>query len=73
MFALSVKYASVDVSLAVSSGLLPVLWGVCGHSPAALCQAAHVLVYNSEAHQRTDTLLRVASHTLIHILAVTVG
>ena len=85
MFALSVKYAGVDVSLAVSSGLLSVLWSLCGQSAAALCQASHVLVYSSHSSVEEssssvgygvgnkDTLLQVASHTLMHILAVTVG
>ncbi len=71
LFALSVKYQAVDLSLAVSSGLLPLLSQLCG-SASALAQAAQAVVYHS-GHCDLAILLKVASLRLLQILAMTAG
>ena len=71
MFALSVKYQSVDVSLAVSCGMLRLLSRLCG-SPIALTQASQAIMYCS-GKSHIGTMLRVASLRLLQILAITTG
>ncbi|KAI8478441.1 putative E3 ubiquitin-protein ligase herc1, partial [Branchiostoma belcheri] len=69
IFALSVKYQPVDVSLAVSSGLLPLLSKLCGTSPAL--SHPHQLILGGTS--QLSLVLQVASLRLLHILAVTTG
>lgn len=71
IFATSVKFDVVDVSLAVSCGLLPVLSHLCA-SPLALCQSSCSVIFNNGT-SHLDTLLTVASARALHILAVSVG
>ena len=71
IFALSVKYQSVDVSLAVSCGMLPLLLRLCV-SPSALCRAMSTVLYCSGQSELTG-MLEVASLRLLQILAVTAG
>ncbi|CAH1255597.1 HERC1 [Branchiostoma lanceolatum] len=69
IFALSVKYQPVDVSLAVCSGLLPLLSKLCGTSPAL--SHPHQLILGGTS--QLSLVLQVASLRLLHILAVTTG
>ncbi|XP_076011638.1 putative E3 ubiquitin-protein ligase HERC1 isoform X4 [Genypterus blacodes] len=70
VFALSVRYQPVDVSLAISSGLLNVLSQLCGTEtmlgqPLQLLQKAGV--------SQLSTALKVASTRLLQILAISTG
>ncbi|KAL1007751.1 hypothetical protein UPYG_G00091160 [Umbra pygmaea] len=70
VFALSVRYQPVDVSLAISSGLLDVLSQLCGTEtmlgqPLQLLQKAGV--------SQLSTALKVASTRLLQILAISTG
>ncbi|XP_038640315.1 probable E3 ubiquitin-protein ligase HERC1 isoform X8 [Scyliorhinus canicula] len=70
VFALSVRYQPVDVSLAISSGLLNVLSQLCGTDtmlgqPLQLVQKPGV--------SQLSTALKVASTRLLQILAITTG
>ncbi len=71
IFALSVKYQPLDVSLAVNCGMLPLLSNLCG-TPVALSQATHAVVGNCGQSQIT-TVLQVASMRLLQILSITAG
>ncbi|XP_043933675.1 probable E3 ubiquitin-protein ligase HERC1 isoform X2 [Protopterus annectens] len=70
VFALSVRYQPVDVSLAVSSGLLNVLAQLCG-TEAMLSQPLQLL-QNPDVSQ-LSTALKVASTRLLQILSITTG
>ncbi|KAK3583560.1 hypothetical protein CHS0354_026149 [Potamilus streckersoni] len=71
IFALSMKYEPVDISLAVACGLLPILFKIIGEPT---CRP-HVLKVMrgrlSEQHLRT--VLAVSSHRLVQIITVTIG
>ncbi|XP_077988697.1 putative E3 ubiquitin-protein ligase HERC1 [Glandiceps talaboti] len=69
VFALSVKYQPVDISLAVSSGMLPLLSRLCGHQAAI----RPLLPWMSRGSSQVNTILQVASMRLLQILAVTTG
>lgn len=69
VFALSVRYEPNDVSLAVNSGLLPLLAKFCG---PLLGQASHTLVYHTGQSQ-LEAVLEVASMRLVQIIAATTG
>ncbi|XP_029961368.1 LOW QUALITY PROTEIN: probable E3 ubiquitin-protein ligase HERC1 [Salarias fasciatus] len=69
VFALSVRYQPVDVSLAVSSGLLSVLSQLCG-SEAALGRPLQLLRSGAAP---LSAALKVASTRLLQILAISTG
>ena len=71
VFSLSVKYKPADVSLAVSCGLLPLLFSLCENFPGFPS-----LLQPLQAEQdmgQLDTILKVASYKLLQILAITTG
>ncbi|MGH0120210.1 UNVERIFIED_CONTAM: hypothetical protein FKN15_006371 [Acipenser sinensis] len=70
VFALSVRYQPVDVSLAVSSGLLNVLSQLCG-TDTMLGQPLQLL--QKPGVSQLSTALKVASTRLLQILAITTG
>ncbi|XP_030650140.1 probable E3 ubiquitin-protein ligase HERC1 isoform X2 [Chanos chanos] len=70
VFALSVRYQPVDVSLAISSGLLDVLSQLCG-TETLLGQTLHLL--HKPAGSQLSTALKVASTRLLQILAISTG
>ena len=72
VFALSVKYQPVDVCLAVSSGILPLLAQLCGSgSQGALARPLQPLF--GGAIPAIQNVLQVASMRLLQILAITTG
>lgn len=70
VFALSVRYQPVDVSLAISSGLLDVLSQLCGKE-TLLGHTLHLL--HKPAGSQLSTALKVASTRLLQILAISTG
>ncbi|XP_016128716.1 probable E3 ubiquitin-protein ligase HERC1 [Sinocyclocheilus grahami] len=70
VFALSVRYQPVDVSLAISSGLLDVLSQLCG-TETLLGQTLQLL--HKPAGSQLNTALKVASTRLLQILAISTG
>ncbi|KTF84357.1 hypothetical protein cypCar_00021780, partial [Cyprinus carpio] len=70
VFALSVRYQPVDVSLAISSGLLDVLSQLCG-TETLLGQTLQLL--HKPAGSQLSTALKVASTRLLQILAISTG
>ncbi|XP_055518701.1 probable E3 ubiquitin-protein ligase HERC1 isoform X3 [Leucoraja erinacea] len=70
VFALSVRYHPVDVSLAISSGLLNVLSQLCG-TDTMLGQPLQLL--QKPGISQLSTALKVASTRLLQILAITTG
>lgn len=70
VFALSVHYQPVDVSLAISTGLLNVLSQLCG-TDAMLGQPLQLLPKTGVS--QLSTALKVASTRLLQILAITTG
>ncbi|TUG88269.1 putative E3 ubiquitin-protein ligase HERC1 [Bagarius yarrelli] len=70
VFALSVRYQPVDVSLAISSGLLDVLSQLCGKETLL----GHTLqLLHKPAGSQLSTALKVASTRLLQILAISTG
>lgn len=69
IFALSVKYRAVDVSLAVSCGILPLLFCLCG-SPGVVMQTG-VNLFNGTGHANLRAILKMASLNLLQILSMT--
>ncbi|XP_070543560.1 probable E3 ubiquitin-protein ligase HERC1 isoform X2 [Ptychodera flava] len=69
VFALSVKYQPVDISLAVSTGMLPLLSRLCGHQAVL----KPLVPWVSRGMSQLNTILQVASMRLLQILAVTTG
>lgn len=70
VFALSVRYQPVDVSLAISSGLLNVLSQLCG-TETMLGQPLQLL--QKPGVSQLTTALKVASTRLLQILAISTG
>ncbi|XP_056135403.1 probable E3 ubiquitin-protein ligase HERC1 isoform X2 [Lampris incognitus] len=70
VFALSVRYQPVDVSLAISSGLLNVLSQLCG-TDTMLGQPLQLLP--KPGLSQLSTALEVASTRLLQILAISTG
>ncbi|KAM3626014.1 uncharacterized protein V6R79_021387 [Siganus canaliculatus] len=70
VFALSVRYQPVDVSLAISSGLLSVLSQLCG-TETMLGQPLQLL--QKPGASQLSTALKVASTRLLQILAISTG
>ncbi|KAJ8417270.1 hypothetical protein AAFF_G00284970 [Aldrovandia affinis] len=70
VFALSVRYQPVDVSLAISSGLLNVLSQLCG-TDTMLGQPLQLL--HKPGVSQLSTALKVASTRLLQILAISTG
>ncbi|XP_063305478.1 probable E3 ubiquitin-protein ligase HERC1 isoform X3 [Pelobates fuscus] len=70
VFALSVRYQPVDVSLAISTGLLSVLSQLCG-TDTMLGQPLQLLPKSGVS--QLGTALKVASTRLLQILAITTG
>ncbi|XP_028637266.1 probable E3 ubiquitin-protein ligase HERC1 [Grammomys surdaster] len=70
VFALSVHYQPVDVSLAISTGLLNVLSQLCG-TDTMLGQPLQLLPKTGVS--QLSTALKVASTRLLQILAITTG
>lgn len=70
VFALSVRYQPVDVSLAISSGLLNVLSQLCG-TETILGQPLQLL--QKPGVSQLSTALKVASTRLLQILAISTG
>ncbi|XP_017947880.1 probable E3 ubiquitin-protein ligase HERC1 isoform X7 [Xenopus tropicalis] len=70
VFALSVRYQPVDVSLAISTGLLSVLSQLCG-TDTMLGQPLQLLPKSGVS--QLSTALKVASTRLLQILAITTG
>ncbi|XP_030044055.1 putative E3 ubiquitin-protein ligase HERC1 [Microcaecilia unicolor] len=70
VFALSVRYQPVDVSLAISTGLLNVLSQLCG-TDTMLGQPLQLLPKSGVS--QLSTALKVASTRLLQILAITTG
>ncbi|OXB82040.1 UNVERIFIED_CONTAM: hypothetical protein H355_004123 [Colinus virginianus] len=70
VFALSVHYQPVDVSLAISTGLLNVLSQLCG-TDTMLGQPLQLLPKTGIS--QLSTALKVASTRLLQILAITTG
>ncbi|XP_078388638.1 putative E3 ubiquitin-protein ligase HERC1 isoform X9 [Cetorhinus maximus] len=70
VFALSVRYQPVDVSLAISSGLLNVLSQLCG-TDTMLGQPLQLI--QKPGVSQLSTALKVASTRLLQILAITTG
>lgn len=70
VFALSVRYQPVDVSLAISSGLLNVLSQLCG-TETMLGQPLQLL--QKSGVSQLSTALKVASTRLLQILAISTG
>ncbi|KAM9825931.1 probable E3 ubiquitin-protein ligase HERC1 isoform X4 [Syngnathus typhle] len=70
VFALSVRYQPVDVSLAISSGLLNVLSQLCGTN-TMLGQPLQLL--HKPGISQLSTALKVASTRLLQILAISTG
>nr|XP_057932865.1 probable E3 ubiquitin-protein ligase HERC1 isoform X3 [Doryrhamphus excisus] len=70
VFALSVRYQPVDVSLAISSGLLGVLSQLCG-TETMLGQPLQLL--HKPGVSQLSTALKVASTRLLQILAISTG
>ncbi|XP_060031692.1 probable E3 ubiquitin-protein ligase HERC1 [Erinaceus europaeus] len=70
VFALSVHYQPVDVSLAISTGLLNVLSQLCG-TDTVLGQPLQLLPKTGVS--QLSTALKVASTRLLQILAITTG
>ncbi|XP_053573266.1 probable E3 ubiquitin-protein ligase HERC1 isoform X7 [Bombina bombina] len=70
VFALSVRYQPVDVSLAISTGLLSVLSQLCG-TDTMLGQPLQLLPRSGVS--QLSTALKVASTRLLQILAITTG
>ncbi|XP_024118845.1 probable E3 ubiquitin-protein ligase HERC1 isoform X2 [Oryzias melastigma] len=70
VFALSVRYQPVDVSLAISSGLLNVLSQLCG-TETMLGQPLQLL--QKPGVSQLGTALKVASTRLLQILAISTG
>ncbi|XP_025019967.1 probable E3 ubiquitin-protein ligase HERC1 isoform X1 [Python bivittatus] len=70
VFALSVHYQPVDVSLAISTGLLNVLSQLCG-TDTVLGQPLQLLPKSGIS--QLSTALKVASTRLLQILAITTG
>ncbi|XP_053720543.1 probable E3 ubiquitin-protein ligase HERC1 isoform X1 [Synchiropus splendidus] len=70
VFALSVRYQPVDVSLAISSGLLNVLSQLCG-TETLLGQPLQLL--QKPGVSQLSTALKVASTRLLQILAISTG
>ncbi|XP_078541321.1 putative E3 ubiquitin-protein ligase HERC1 isoform X2 [Lissotriton helveticus] len=70
VFALSVRYQPVDVSLAISTGLLNVLSQLCG-TDTMLGQPLQLIPKTGIS--QLSTALKVASTRLLQILAITTG
>ncbi|XP_032830981.2 putative E3 ubiquitin-protein ligase HERC1 isoform X4 [Petromyzon marinus] len=70
VFALSMRYQPVDVSLAVSTGLLGILSELCG-TDMSLGQPW--LLIHKPGLSQIGTALKVASTRLLQILAITTG
>ncbi|KAG7482609.1 putative E3 ubiquitin-protein ligase HERC1 isoform X1 [Solea senegalensis] len=70
VFALSVRYQPVDVSLAISSGLLNVLSQLCG-TETMLGQPLQLL--QKPGVSQLSTALKMASTRLLQILAISTG
>ncbi|CAG5849679.1 unnamed protein product [Menidia menidia] len=70
VFALSVRYQPVDVSLAISSGLLNVLSQLCG-TETLLGQSLQLL--QKPGVSQLSAALKVASTRLLQILAISTG
>lgn len=70
VFALSVRYQPVDVSLAISSGLLSVLSQLCG-TETMLGQPLQL--FHKPGVSQLSTALKVASTRLLQILAISTG
>ncbi|XP_015230673.1 PREDICTED: probable E3 ubiquitin-protein ligase HERC1 [Cyprinodon variegatus] len=70
VFALSVRYQPVDVSLAISSGLLNVLSQLCG-TETMLGQPLQLL--HKPGVSQLSTALKVAATRLLQILAISTG
>lgn len=71
IFGMSLKYQAVDLSLAVSCGLLPLLQQMCG-SPLQLSKVMSMVVY-SKADQDSDTFLHLACFRLWQIIVISLG
>ena len=71
IFGMSLKYQSVDLSLAVSCGLLPLLHDLCG-SPRQLCKVMCTVVYN-QSKSDVDGLLQLACFRLWQIITLSLG
>ncbi|XP_035381674.1 probable E3 ubiquitin-protein ligase HERC1 isoform X2 [Electrophorus electricus] len=70
VFALSVRYQPVDVSLAISTGLLDVLSQLCGRE-TLLGQTLQLL--HKPSGSQLSMALKVASTRLLQILAISTG
>ena len=71
LFGMSLKYQSVDISLAVSCGLVPLLHQLCGQ-PESLLEVMTMVVY-SRGVSSISTLLKVAGYRLWQIIAISTG
>ncbi|KAL3866609.1 hypothetical protein ACJMK2_043893 [Sinanodonta woodiana] len=71
IFALSMRYEPVDISLAVACGLLPILFKIIGEP--TVCPQMLQLVKGSLSKQHLRTVLSVSSHRLIQIITVSIG
>ncbi|XP_057693796.1 probable E3 ubiquitin-protein ligase HERC1 isoform X8 [Corythoichthys intestinalis] len=70
VFALSVRYQPVDVSLAISSGLLNVLSQLCGTDTM---RGQPLQLLHKPGVSQLSTALKVASTRLLQILAISTG
>ena len=69
IFSLSVKYQAVDMSLAVSCDMLPLVFQLCG-TPGLTAQTNNSL-FDDDSHINLDLVLKMASMNLLQILSVT--
>ena len=70
VYALSVNYCPVDISLAVSSGMLPLLSKLCG-TPLAISPLHHMLSHTGQS--QLSLILMVSAFRLLQIISVTAG
>jgi hypothetical protein len=66
VFALSVRYRTVDVTLAVSCGILPLLLRLSKGNEMKFCMSS-----NGIGHVDLGAVIKIASMHLLQILAVT--
>ncbi|CAH1796720.1 unnamed protein product [Owenia fusiformis] len=71
IFALSVKYQAMDISLAVSSRMLPILSSLCDSSVAGPVGPHGAVPEGETTHM--STMLHTASLRLLQTLAITAG
>ena len=71
LFGMTLKYQAVDISLAVSCGLVPLVHRLCG-DPGSLLEVMSLVVYN-RGTASINTLLRVAGYRLWQVIAVCTG